>query len=117
MCPTGATYRTEDGVVVIDHEYCIGCRYCVQACPYGARYFNEERGVGQVHLVLSPHHQGSAAGVRRGLPGRRARLRRSPGQAKPDQPVHTQQPASRCSGPNPAMRPNVYYVGIDKEVN
>ena len=45
VCPVGATYRTEDGVVLIDHEYCIGCRYCVQACPYGARYFNEEKGV------------------------------------------------------------------------
>ena len=45
VCPVGATYRTKDGVVLIDHEYCIGCRYCVQACPYGARLFNEEQGV------------------------------------------------------------------------
>jgi tetrathionate reductase subunit B len=45
VCPTGATYKTEDGAVVIDHEYCFGCRYCVQACPYGGRYFNEEKGV------------------------------------------------------------------------
>ena len=45
VCPTGATYKTEDGVVLIDHTYCIGCQYCVQACPYGARYFNEEKGV------------------------------------------------------------------------
>jgi tetrathionate reductase subunit B len=45
VCPVGATFRTEDGVVLIDHDYCIGCRYCVQACPYGARFFNEEKGV------------------------------------------------------------------------
>jgi Fe-S-cluster-containing dehydrogenase component len=38
----GATFRTEDGVVLIDQTYCIGCEYCVQACPYGARFFNEE---------------------------------------------------------------------------
>ena len=31
VCPTGATYKTEDGVVLIDHTYCIGCQYCVQA--------------------------------------------------------------------------------------
>jgi len=44
VCPVGATFRTEDGVVLIDHDYCIGCRYCVQACPYGARFFSEEKG-------------------------------------------------------------------------
>ncbi len=45
VCPTGATYQTEDGVVLIDHTYCIGCQYCVQACPYGARFFDERRNV------------------------------------------------------------------------
>ena len=42
VCPTGATYKTNDGAVIIDHTYCIGCQYCVQACPYGARFFNEK---------------------------------------------------------------------------
>ena len=45
VCPVGATFRTEDGVVLIDQDYCIGCRYCIQACPYGARLFIEEKGV------------------------------------------------------------------------
>jgi tetrathionate reductase subunit B len=45
VCPVGATYKTEDGVVLVDETRCIGCRYCVQACPYGARYFDEQRGV------------------------------------------------------------------------
>ena len=39
VCPVGATYLTEDGVVLIDQEHCIGCGYCIQACPYGARFF------------------------------------------------------------------------------
>jgi Fe-S-cluster-containing dehydrogenase component len=40
VCPVGATFKTEDGVILVDADYCIGCRYCIQACPYGARYLN-----------------------------------------------------------------------------
>ena len=40
VCPVGATFKTNDGVVLIDKEYCLGCRYCVQACPYGCRYID-----------------------------------------------------------------------------
>jgi Fe-S-cluster-containing dehydrogenase component len=47
VCPTGATYKTVDGVVLIDEKYCIGCQYCVQACPYGARFFNARKGVSE----------------------------------------------------------------------
>ena len=38
VCPTGATYRRADGIIMIDQSKCIGCKYCVLACPYGARY-------------------------------------------------------------------------------
>nr|VFJ58069.1 MAG: prokaryotic molybdopterin-containing oxidoreductase family, iron-sulfur binding subunit [Candidatus Kentron sp. FM]VFJ60580.1 MAG: prokaryotic molybdopterin-containing oxidoreductase family, iron-sulfur binding subunit [Candidatus Kentron sp. FM]VFK13797.1 MAG: prokaryotic molybdopterin-containing oxidoreductase family, iron-sulfur binding subunit [Candidatus Kentron sp. FM] len=39
-CPTRATWREPDGIVVIDYDWCIGCRYCMAACPYWARHFN-----------------------------------------------------------------------------
>ena len=45
VCPTGATWkREEDGVVVIDPEICIGCKYCVLACPYDSRFINPTTG-------------------------------------------------------------------------
>jgi Fe-S-cluster-containing dehydrogenase component len=45
VCPVGATFSTEDGVVLVDDEYCIGCGYCIQACPYGARWMHPEKHV------------------------------------------------------------------------
>ncbi|KUO72405.1 MAG: 4Fe-4S ferredoxin [Desulfosporosinus sp. BRH_c37] len=43
VCPVKASYQLEDGTVLIDYDKCIGCKYCIAACPYDARFINEER--------------------------------------------------------------------------
>lgn len=117
VCPVGATYRTEDGVVLIDHDYCIGCRYCVQACPYGARFFNEEHGVSEkctwcYHRIT----QGLQPACVEVCPtGARIFGDRNDGQS----PISLFLRNNRVQvlRPESGNAPNVFYVGIDKEVN
>ena len=42
VCPVQATFQRTDGIVLVDNERCVGCGYCVQACPYDARFINHE---------------------------------------------------------------------------
>jgi Fe-S-cluster-containing dehydrogenase component len=97
VCPVEATWQERDGIVVVDYDWCIGCRYCEAACPYHARRFNwrapeipaarsTRPGLplqphppagrdGEVHLLPAPHARGPPARVPRGLPHRRPGLR------------------------------------------
>lgn len=54
VCPTGATYHRPDGIVVVDYDRCIGCRYCIAACPYGARSFDYGHNYAE---HLNPHER------------------------------------------------------------
>jgi molybdopterin-containing oxidoreductase family iron-sulfur binding subunit len=60
VCPTGATWQEKDGIVVIDYDWCIGCRCCMAACPYGARHFNwAEPTIPQNELNPNTHYLGN----------------------------------------------------------
>lgn len=54
VCPTGATYHRPDGIVAVEYDKCIGCRYCIAACPYGARSFDYGHNYAE---DLTPHEK------------------------------------------------------------
>jgi Fe-S-cluster-containing dehydrogenase component len=45
VCPTKATYQTDEGIVLVDQDKCFGCQYCIWACPYGVRTLNKAKGM------------------------------------------------------------------------
>ncbi len=56
-CPVEATYKRPDGIVEINYETCIGCRYCMTACPYGARYFDFGQNYTDGTPALQPYEK------------------------------------------------------------
>jgi tetrathionate reductase subunit B len=116
VCPVGATYRTEDGVVLIDHDYCIGCRYCVQACPYGARLFNEEQGVSDkctwcYHRITKGLQPACVEVCPVG-----ARIFGDMNDKQSPISLFVRNNRVQVLKPESGNAPNVFYVGIDREV-
>lgn len=65
VCPTRATWKEPDGIVVIDYNWCIGCRYCMAACPYWARRFNfAEPGISKDEINTNTHYLGNRPRMR-----------------------------------------------------
>jgi len=116
VCPVGASYRTKDGLILVDHERCIGCGYCVQACPYGSRYINEETGCADKCTWC--YHR-----ITKGLKPACVEVcptgtRQFGDMKKDDDPVRQQletQPVTVLQ-PNLLTEPNTFYLHVDKEV-
>jgi tetrathionate reductase subunit B len=118
VCPVGATFKREDGAVLVDGERCVGCAYCVQACPYEARFINHRTGKAdkctfcahRIEAGLLPACVETCVGGARvfgDLNDPNGELRRRLAAAKDDVNVLK---------PEQGTKPNVFYVGLDRGV-
>jgi Fe-S-cluster-containing dehydrogenase component len=116
VCPVGASYHAKDGVVLVDEKRCIGCGYCVQACPYGTRFINPKTHVAD-KCTLCYHR------ITKGMEP--ACVAACPKDARIFGDL--KDPASRLSTilrqrrfsvlkPEMGTHPKCYYIGLDQEV-
>jgi len=119
VCPVGATFKRADGVVLVDGERCVGCAYCVQACPYDARFINHQTGKADKCTFCSHRIE---AGL---LP---ACVETCVGGARifgdiNDQASEISRRLKAAEGqisvlkPEAATTPRVFYLGLDKELD
>jgi len=116
VCPVGATYQTKDGVVLVDRKWCIGCGYCIMACPYGARFFHPIHKVAE-KCTFCYHRitKGMESACVQACPFGARQL----GNLKdPDDPVAKKIMTQRVSilKDEYGTKPQVFYIGLDERV-
>jgi tetrathionate reductase subunit B len=116
VCPVTASYQRPDGIVMIDPHKCVGCKYCMAACPYQVRHINPVRKYAQKCFFC--YHR-----IDNGL--KPACVDTCPSGARTFGDLND--PASEISvmlvnnstsvlKPEAGTKPNVYYIGLDKDI-
>ncbi|MDO5087162.1 MAG: 4Fe-4S dicluster domain-containing protein [Comamonadaceae bacterium] len=116
VCPVSATFKRADGIVLVDSDRCVGCAYCVQACPYDARFINHDTGKAdkctfcahRVEAGLLPACVETCVGGARifgDLNDPDGELRQRLNEAKPELKVLK---------PGLETKPQVFYIGLDE---
>jgi len=119
VCPVGATFKRDDGMVLVDGDRCVGCAYCVQACPYDARFINHETGKAdkctfcshRVEAGLLPACVETCVGGARvfgDLDDPASEIRRR---------LQAAQGRTSVLKPEVASKPNVFYIGLDPDLD
>jgi len=116
VCPVGATYVSKEGFVLVDEKQCVGCSYCVMACPYGARFMNPvthtaDKCTWCYHRIMQGHTTACVEACPVGA-------RQFGSVDDPKSPVYKVLKEKRLQvlKPETGNEPMVLYVGLDKEV-
>ena len=116
VCPVGATYQAADGVVLVDRTWCIGCGYCIMACPYGVRFFHPRYKVAEkCNFCYHRITKGLKAACVSACPfgARMIGNIKDPGDPV-TQIIKTERVGVLRS--EYGTKPQVYYIGLDEEV-
>lgn len=119
VCPVGASFKRKDGVVLVDADRCVGCAYCVQACPYEARFVNHDTGKADKCTFCSHRVEAGLlpACVETCVGG--ARIFGDLNNPASEISRRMQAAAGKTSvlKPEAGTRPSVFYIGLDKDLN
>ena len=116
VCPTGATFKAVDGQVLVNADVCVGCGYCVQACPYDARFINPQTHTAdkctfcshRITVGLLP------ACVETCVGGARIFGDRADPNSQVARILAERKSEVRVLKPEQHTKPNVYYLGLDE---
>lgn len=116
VCPVRATYQRDDGIVMIDEHRCIGCRYCIAACPYDVRYVNPlKRYVQKCYWCFHRIDAGLEPACVDTCPARARIFGNLNDQNSEISRLISANPVQVLK-PEMATQPQVFYIGADKEV-
>lgn len=113
VCPVGATFKREDGAVLVDGDRCVGCAYCVQACPYDARFINHDTGKAD-KCTFCAHRLAAGllpACVETCVGG--ARIFGDLNDPKSQVSRLVNEKETKVLKPEMGTKPNVFYIGLD----
>ena len=119
VCPVGATFKRKDGVVLVDGDRCVGCAYCVQACPYDARFINHHTGKADKCTFCSHRLEAGLlpACVETCVGGARIFGDINDPKSEISRQLKAAEGQTRVLKPEAGTTPRVFYIGLDEHLD
>jgi len=119
VCPVGATFKRKDGIVLVDGDRCVGCAYCVQACPYDARFVNHHTGKADKCTFCSHRVEAGLlpACVETCVGGARIFGDINNPQSDISRRLAAAEGKTRVLKPEAGTNPRVFYIGLEQQLD